>query len=221
MKIGIPGWMVGANSFGVTTPYASFITSFLSGELHVLAPNTRVRDDLDLLLLPGGYDVNPLNYGQIPMFETQNPNVLLESFDRYQLQGYIENGMPVFGICRGLQALNVHFGGTLNQHMWHETNGEDKSATVHQIEILGQMKGSKPLSLKVNSRHHQTIDSLGEGLISLAVHKTFRKDIEAIQHRELPIFAVQFHPEDVYDGNTLSWVYRKILEITKKPERAA
>ena len=101
-KIGIPGWMVGANSFGVTLPYAEFITNVLGGELHILSPyNGDIRRDLDLIVLPGGYDVNPLRYDELPWFSTQNPNVILEAFDNFFLKKYIEANTPIFGICRG------------------------------------------------------------------------------------------------------------------------
>ena len=95
-RIGIPAYRLGPNSFGITTPYMEFIETF--GEPVILHPNTPILDDLDLLILPGGPDVDTYRYNQYPGPYTQAPSPTLEWFDRDKLPGYIENGTPVFGI---------------------------------------------------------------------------------------------------------------------------
>lgn len=95
-KIGIPVYRLGPNSLGVTNPYLEFISNF--GRPVLLHPEDPVRTDLDLLILPGGPDVDPNRYGATPEVFTQYPSVFLEWFDKIKLPKYIENGTPIFGI---------------------------------------------------------------------------------------------------------------------------
>ena len=122
-------------------------------------------------------------------------------FDVNVLPHYVAKGVPVFGICRGLQTLNVYFGGTLNQHINHEYSTKSRQELVHDIYIYRQginifTKNNK--LGKVNSLHHQSIKDLGENLVKLAVSDD--ETVEAIKHRTLPIAAVQWHPEEIEDG---------------------
>lgn len=98
-RIGIVGWGTGENSFGVSKPYLNYFKTY--GEVFILGPNEEVDSTLDLLILPGGKDVNPLRYGQIPSLFTGYQEPLLEYFDVTMLPRYIEQGVPIFGICRG------------------------------------------------------------------------------------------------------------------------
>jgi len=70
--------------------------------------------------------------------------------------------------------------------------------------------------LKVNSRHHQAIKTLGEGFKIAATHNSLTNHVEAIVHDRYPIFAVQFHPEDLYETKTLEWVLENINKILKR-----
>lgn len=208
-KVGIPGWMVGENSFGITVAYGKYIQSFLNGEIHILSPEMAIREDLDMILLPGGSDVNPVRYGQWPDFSVGNPNIFLEAFDTYYLPQYIEMNTPIFGICRGMQTLAVHFECELFQDMDHETNDKyDKGKTVHSIIDNHLQK------YKVNSRHHQSVmmTELGKkNLVTVeATHSSFKTHIEAIRIQNKPIFAVQFHPEDMLDSSIDRWILDKL-----------
>lgn len=95
-KIGVPLWKVGDSSFGSTWSYLQFASRY--GEVIPLMPKHTVREDLDLLILPGGADVDPLRYGQIPNFFTGKPDAFKEYFDKAYLQQYIDAGVPIFGI---------------------------------------------------------------------------------------------------------------------------
>lgn len=194
-KIGIVGWKTGENSFGVTVPYLEFFSSY--GAVQILTPNESIQD-LDLLVLPGGLDVDPNRFGKAPSFFTSNPNVFLEYFDKNVLPKYIEKRTPIFGICRGLQTLNVYFGGTL-ANCYQETSTKSRDELVHDLYIgnefpVGKNKGN---TIKVNSLHHQAIDQLGSHLHTLAIHEN--GDIEAIGGNDYPMYAVQYHPEEIYD----------------------
>ena len=144
------------------------------------------------LLLPGGGDLEPWRYGQentaschLEPERDAAEFALLEQFTALR--------KPVLGICRGLQSINVFFGGTLLQDISnHSAIGcQDR---LHPVKTL-----SSPLraicgeQCIVNSAHHQAIDRLGAGLES--VQWATDGIIEAIAHRSLPVFALQWHPE--------------------------
>lgn len=213
-RIGIVGWKVGENSIGITQPYYEFFNFF--GDVEILSPNHRVRN-LDLLVLPGGGDVNPVRYGAIPRLYTGSANPILEWFDTIMLPKYIEKGVPIFGICRGLQTLNVHFKGTLYQHKPHEYS-DPRTELVHGVKQFFDTKklimSQKELgSFRVNSMHHQSIKELGNGLLPTLIHA---KDgtVEGIMHKTLPIFGVQYHPEEICEDYSIE-VINYLLSLKK------
>ena len=161
----------------------------------------------DGYLIPGGIDVNPISYGE-------TPHPLLETtrldFDEYQLH-FIErmrvSKKPVLAICRGIQIVNVAFGGTLYQDVSLHGEGTMRHSQVditpggisHRVSIedgsiLHRLYGSE---LWTNSYHHQSIKDLGAGL-----RITARADdgiIEAVEATDHPyLHAVQWHPESFF-----------------------
>jgi putative glutamine amidotransferase len=196
--IGIPGWVIDRYCFGITLPYANFVRRF--GQIRILGPDEPYNKEIDLLILPGGADVNVTRYSQAPSFFTGSPNPILEHFDSYILPDYIANDTPIIGICRGLQTLNVHFGGTLEQHIFHWTSdSDDGTEIVHELKFEPGYGNYSKLVNGVNSRHHQCIDKLGEGLRLIATAKKEKIELnhpEIIEHESKDIFAVQWHPED-------------------------
>ena len=149
----------------------------------------------DALVLCGGDDVDPKYYGQ----ENTACGAIDPDRDAAEfalLDAYVKAGKPVMGICRGLQLINVYFGGSLHQHIeaveMHRQSKEHY--VVHAVEA---MSGSYLESIYgkhffINSYHHQAIDRLGQGL-----HVVARSEgaIEAVVHEQKPVFAVQWHPE--------------------------
>lgn len=216
MTVAIPGWQVGPNSFGVTIPYVEFMQNVLGAEeIRILTPDAPEYTDLDLLILPGGADVNPSRYGEVPSFYTDKPDPIKEYFDTHVLPRYVNRGTPIFGICRGAQTLAVHFGGKLIQDMYHETNSsEDPNKGVHQLRVI-----DKPAAkVKVNSRHHQSImlSSLNDLDVKvLATHEKVHHHVEAIRVQGYKIAAVQFHPEDLYDSTGVQYALGLINSIVK------
>jgi len=193
-KIGIVGTQK-EDIFGVSTQYMEWISQF--GDVTILSPNAKIDKSLDLLILQGGSDINPMTYGKAPFFNLKLSNPYLDYFDKEILPKYIENKTPIFGICRGMQALNVAFGGTLKNINGHPTNYYgDRKDRKHLIK-------DKDKTHSVNSLHHQIIENLGTNIEAIAYHcsdKGIQKQtIEAIQHKTLPIFGVQYHPEEIYD----------------------
>lgn len=146
----------------------------------------------DFLLLPGGGDLEPWRYGQENTashgLEPERDSAELELIDRF-----VTLRKPVFGVCRGMQTINVFFGGTLIQDMQgHSTvKGSDRYHKVRTaVSPLGDLCGEAPI---VNSAHHQAVDRLGTGL--QAVQWAPDGIVEAVCHRSLPVWAVQWHPE--------------------------
>lgn len=162
-------------------------------------------DMIDGLMIIGGCDVNPLLYHENPLpllGETDYPRDLYEIA---LIKKATQKNIPIFGVCRGLQVINVAFGGTLYQDLSYapqkillHSQKERRECASHTINIqensflypIFQDRGY------VNSFHHQAIDRLGKGLKAVAYSED--QMIEAIEHISLPITAVQFHPEDMY-----------------------
>lgn len=151
---------------------------------------------LDGLLLSGGADIGPDRYGHEPETDLYPPEQERDDFELAVLDEAVGHGVPTLGICRGLQMLNVHAGGTLHQHVPSHAGFDLPPATeLHQVtmeadSVLGAMYGEHR---SVNSLHHQTVDEVGANL-----RVTARGDdggVEGLEHLDLPMVAVQWHPE--------------------------
>jgi putative glutamine amidotransferase len=160
--------------------------------------------EVDGLLLTGGRDVDPRLYGQEPVPETQPPNPERDRMELELLREALDRDLPVLGICRGLQLLNVSHGGTLIQHLPGDPHRSsqapvDSSRPAHEVcvapdtklaAILGE--GQHP----VNSRHHQAVAQLGAGL-RVSAESTKDGIIEGLECPDKKFaVAVQWHPED-------------------------
>jgi len=162
-----------------------------------------VLDGLDALVLTGGLDVDPALYGAAAHPETDRPRTDRDAWELALLAGARDRGIPVFGICRGLQLANVAFGGTLHQHL-PDVVGSDRyqlgggvfatnTATVSAGTRLAGILGEG--DVRARSYHHQGIDRVGEGLVVTA--RTDDGLPQAIETVEGPWFvAVQWHPEE-------------------------
>lgn len=158
--------------------------------------------DCDGLLLPGGADIDPKLYGQTASGKCGKPNEIRDNTEPKILEAFLKTNKPVFGICRGVQLLNVYFGGTMLQDIkeQQEYNHSDflkRAKSAHPVDIV---KGSKLYDIlgtetaQVNSLHHQAIDKVGEGLTVTA--KSADGFIEALELEGHPFcVAVQWHPE--------------------------
>lgn len=143
------------------------------------------------LLLPGGGDLDPACYGQSNV-SSGRPEALRDAVELALLEHFAVRGLPVLGICRGLQVINVYFGGTLIQDLpGHSAATRDR---LHAVDTaagtFGRLWRERVI---VNSAHHQAADRLGSGLrvVQWAPDGT----VEALVHGSLPIWAVQWHPE--------------------------
>lgn len=149
------------------------------------------------LLLPGGWDVAPERYGQADV-ACEGVDVELDALQFGALDAFARAQKPVLAICRGLQLANVYFGGTLIQHLpqtaVHSRCGEPRDK-VHATAVapgsaLFRLYGAAAV---VNSNHHQGVDRPGAGL--RAVQWSHDGVVEGMEHEELPVLCVQWHPE--------------------------
>lgn len=208
---------------GVWDVRASFLPAIyfqgvnLAGGVAVLLPPQpvdertveQILDGLDGLILTGGKDVDPARYGQPPHPLTDEPDRDRDAWEFALVAAALRRGMPVLGICRGAQVLNVALGGTLIQHLpdaighTHHQKGNAVFGTsavwtepgTRLAELIGPTSDAQ-------CYHHQAIDRLGDGLVVSA-----RDDDGVIEAVELDpaggppawVVAVQWHPEERLD----------------------
>ncbi|MGE4243854.1 gamma-glutamyl-gamma-aminobutyrate hydrolase family protein [Ramlibacter sp.] len=160
---------------------------------------------LDGLVMHGGVDLAPGSYGESPLHPEWSGDALRDAYDMALLRAFEAAGKPVFGICRGLQLINVAHGGTLYQDIATQKTGSlthrDADAydlNFHEVEILPGTKLERLLGERrhrINSVHHQGIKDLAPGFEAEAISPDDGV-IEAIRHRgDAWVAAVQWHPE--------------------------
>lgn len=181
-----------------------------SGAVPMLIPSIEkpeiietLLDIADGVLLIGGRDYDPADYGEKPHPETML-NRLRPHFDITFGKAVLKREMPVLGICAGCQLLNIISGGKLIQHL--DNADEHRNGVYHTAEIVSDgffskaLKSSAGTELTVNSFHHQAVapNALGEGFRVTA--RAFDGSIEAIEcPGERMVLGVQFHPERMDD----------------------
>ena len=146
----------------------------------------------DALLLPSGGDMEPWRYGQSNT-ASRGLEPERDTAELMLLERFTAAGKPVLGICRGIQVINVFFGGTLCQDLpgHSAVDGHDSFHTVRTarsplLAVCGPL-------CRVNSAHHQAADAPGRGL--RAVQWAEDGAVEAVCHDCLPVWGVQWHPE--------------------------
>ena len=170
--------------------------------LEVARPGLRIGECSGLLLTGGG-DVDPARYGEIAAPETQPPDPVRDAAEADLIDEALGRDVPLLAICRGMQMLNVRLGGSLVQHLpgaaRHVRKTADRGLPAHRVviepdTILARIAQRE--SWEVNSRHHQAVARVGNGL------RVCAKDPEdgTIEGIELPgrryVLAVQWHPEN-------------------------
>jgi putative glutamine amidotransferase len=165
-------------------------------------------DHLSGLLLTGGPDLDPSFYGADPHAELGPTDRKVDGFELALCSQAFQRGMPILGICRGAQVLNVAREGTLHQHvpdLAHEVlehrQAQTGEVTTHEVRVapdsgLAQTTGGGPVM--VNSFHHQAIDRLGLDLrpVAWAVDGVIEA-VEALDARF--VLGVQWHAETLVD----------------------
>jgi putative glutamine amidotransferase len=176
-----------------------------------LPPGTRALPDVDGLLLPGGWDVDPSFYGESKDDKVGPVDRELDETELRLFQQARDQEIPILGICRGQQVINVALGGSLVQHLEdHDARALGRRHLAHTIEVdptseLGH--AAKEHRIRVNSLHHQAIRRLAPGL-----HETAKGEdgtVEGVESEDGLIVAVQCHPEEL--TTDLPWA-RKLFE---------
>jgi putative glutamine amidotransferase len=165
--------------------------------------STALLARLDGLVIPGGPDIAPQRYGQEPGPHTEATITELDALELDFVTAARARNLPLLGICRGQQVINVALGGTLHQHVDHPQWGEDPAAPIHDVEILAGTFLRRTLGVEVtavNSGHHQAVDRLAPPLRRAAVSSD--GCVEAVEAPDLLVLAVQWHPEEMPDAQT-------------------
>ncbi|MBP7566631.1 MAG: type 1 glutamine amidotransferase [Burkholderiaceae bacterium] len=192
---------------------------------------------LDGLVLHGGADVWPGSYGEEPLHENWGGDRVRDEYDKALVAAFERVGKPMFGVCRGLQLLNVAFGGTLYQDIntqvpdsFVHRDAATYDLNYHSIDIR---QGSRLSSLypgveraRVNSIHHQAIKDLSPEFDAEAYSAT-DGIVEAIRRKDAGksyIAAVQWHPEfhkigsdTIDDSAMLEDFLRAVAEARRRP----
>lgn len=194
-------WIMGHGVVALMIP-------FIDQRLPTLRKRPPLRDlveQLDGLVLQGGADVSPRFYGAQPCTECGECDSIRDEYELELLRGFVEAGKPVLGICRGMQLINVAYGGTLYQDLQADgatqalhVRREIYDEHVHGLRLapgsaLARCYGDRATA-RVNSIHHQGVKALGRGLVAEA----WSEDgvVEAIRRDDAGfVLGVQWHPE--------------------------
>jgi putative glutamine amidotransferase len=201
-----------------------------SGGIPVVMP--LMRDDsmivellksVDGIIFPGGGDFDPAYYHEKPIPQMGSVNAPRDTFEMRLLHLAAENGVPVLGICRGLQLINIAFGGSLYQdipaqyydksvsHRQKKSNNEPShSVIVEDSTVFSKIVGEK--ILMVNSAHHQAVKRLADGFTISG--KAADGIVEAMEKMDSThwILGVQFHPEQlIHKDKTLLKIFQGFI----------
>jgi len=195
-----------------------------AGGAAVIIPTAQDRKSMETILaslqgliLSGGPDIHPRRYGEEPFAGLGEVDDALDQMEILAAQLSVEKNLPVLGICRGIQVLNVALGGTLYQDIASQvpdsichTPRTDKTVATHTVRIEAGSRLQKLIGRRdiwVNGKHHQAVKELAPGLAVAARAKD--GVVEAVEHpRRLFTLGVQWHPEGTWRDDSCS---RKIF----------
>lgn len=191
------------------------------GEPVLLTSPDEPLEALDGVVLPGGGDLDPRLYGEVPGDACYDVSHAQDELDLAVARRSIDAGVPVFGVCRGHQLLNVLYGGTLIQDMDPGTVAHREPTPVqgagpwawHEVEVQGGTKvaglyggpgdgatgnlsdrsSAATITVKIASGHHQAVARVAEGLVVTAVAED--GTVEALEDPGRWVASVQWHPE--------------------------
>lgn len=203
-----------------------------NGGIPTLIPAAAIAEDVeaalsfcDGLLMPGGEDMTPWQYGEEPLPEIGPFRPEIDKAWLAAAAFALEQKKPVLGICKGHQTLNVLMGGTLYQDLSlregkviQHLQKYDRSYLTHRVEIL---EGTRLASifgagtLETNSMHHQSVKDLGKGLKIAA--RACDGIVEALEDEEGLLLGVQWHPEDLIDSApVMNKLFEDLVERCKE-----
>jgi len=199
----------------------------------------KVVSEIDGLLLTGGGDVDPVFYGEDRHATVEDAEPGRDEFEIDCARRAMASDLPLLAICRGAQVLNVAAGGSLVQDIpssvaapLSHSVASPRDAPAHEISISAGSRLQQALgaagtgpSCSVNSRHHQSVARLGEGLIATATSQD--GVVEAIEKPDAPFcLGVQWHPENfcrsgefspLFESFVAASIERMRLKVTPPP----
>lgn len=202
--IGItPDYDSNTNRYKLHQDYVSSIIN-AGGYPVMLFPDPVIPPFIDGIVFTGGGDIDPLLFHEEPLPESGEISPFRDSFELSLCKCAIENNIPILGICRGMQVINIALGGTIYQDISVQTDSKLKhsqqaprdygthSIFIEENTLLSALWGKQKAT--VNSFHHQAVALLGDGLRISA--KSQDGLAEAIEHMVNPfVVGVQWHPE--------------------------
>ncbi len=211
------------DSYWMLPGYMKVIES--CGGLPIMLPLTDDESELsdayslcDGIMFTGGHDVSPEVYGATRSSECAATCTLRDSMEGYLLDRCLKDDKPLLGICRGIQFINAHLGGTLYQDLptehdstvdHHMTPPYDRAA--HSVEVADNTQLADIIGAgvhEVNSYHHQAVKDLSPKVIQMAVASDGIVEAIAVRDHRFAI-GVQWHPEFSYNNNRESMLLVK------------
>jgi putative glutamine amidotransferase len=208
----------------LSSTYTAAVTA--AGGTPVLLPSVDPRHAraavarLDGVIITGGGDIDPARYGA-ENTDSTDIDPVRDAWELALLEAARELSVPLLGVCRGVQVLNVGLGGSLLQHVWDSeahrhlwSQDRTRLATGHHdvtlAGVLADIYGTE--SRTVNSLHHQSLDRLGQGLTVVATAPDGR--VEAVTSSgRWPVLGVQWHPERLPDdGPLFDWIVARAAD---------
>lgn len=189
----------------------------------LLTPTDAIPTFINGIILSGGGDIDPLLFGEEPYANMHATDIdpLRDAFELALYRYAITKKMPILGICRGMQLINIADGGTIFQDIYQQNKNllehsqvVESTHKIHKVTCmensnLYRMLGEK--TVLVNSLHHQAVSHLGKHMVATA--KSSDGIIEAIEHQSLPfVVGVQWHPEWLFDHFVL---FQTLIEKCK------
>jgi putative glutamine amidotransferase len=169
---------------------------------------------IDALLIPGGRDIHPFYYHEDMLPQVEPVPQERSDFEISLLKAVMKLNKPVFGICYGMQLINVASGGTLFQDIDSQLSSDiDHRKDYHKI-VIQENRFLKKGEFLINSTHHQAVKKLGTGLEGFA----FSSDnlIEAFQAKDYPfLVGVQWHPERLLEESLSLELFRLFIEAAR------
>ena len=174
----------------------------------------------DALVLIGGGDVDPAEYGEDQHETVSGVNADVDAFDLALARSAVRKDMPTLAICRGLQVLNVALGGTLIQHLPDRDGAQEhRDGVLHEVSLAPSSRAAKAMGTerpRCSSFHHQAISGLAPGLVETG----WADDgtIEAVEVDNATwVVAVQWHPEDTAaDDPQQQRLFDELIRVTER-----
>lgn len=201
--------------------FTRFALNLAGAEAVRLTPSHSMpKSGLDGLVIGGGSDISPEVYGHSAHHRTVHVDHARDRMELELLDGLFKKRVPILGICRGAQLINVYLGGELNQNIHDldlayphkKTPLPNKTIHIEPRSLLASiMKSTRSL---VNSIHDQAITRPGEGLRIVAKDKN--RITQAIEHTDHPfLLGVQWHPEYMPQNSMQRAIFSALLHAAK------